>query len=589
MSATINKAAGNDLAVNKVTVHFPSEDLAIEVNEGTRLSECIRTAGLVSETPCNGLGLCGKCRVAARGDLFPPEELECRFINEPNIRLACQARVKGDVWIELLAKEKQLQTIDHGLEVEIELDSSVKQVLLPPLARTAQPYLESLSYSCDSPDLYRKMGKLEQRGTLPSYGVIRDHLLIDLGSEPSEILGVAVDIGTTGLSAYLINLTSGETLLKKSCLNPQTEFGGDVLSRISYCQENPQGPDRLQEAILHKVNELVLELTATRERAERVYQIVIAGNTTMLHFVLGIYPASLARAPYRPIFLEQVNLNAKEIGMQINPAGLVVLLPSASGYVGADILAGLAATAFVKIDHPAVFLDIGTNGEIVANLGGRLLATSAAAGPALEGMNISCGCRAEEGAIDTFFIDDNYELKFTTISDAKPKGICGSGLIDITASLVKRKIVLASGRFNPKLDPRIEARIRDKKFYLTEEIYISQSDLRQIQLAKGAIAAGVSILLEETGLPLESLEEAVIAGAFGYHINPDSIREIGLLPKGFRGKITFVGNSSVEGARLALLNKNVLKEINELKRKLEVLELSTDPRFQDYFVKALGF
>ena len=225
----------------------------------------------------------------------------------------------------------------------------------------------------------------------------------------------------------------------------------------------------------------------------------------------------------------------------------------------------------------------------MANLGGRLIATSTAADPALEGMNISCGCRAEEGAIDTFLIDDTFDLHFTTIGEAQPQGICGSGLIDITAAMVKRKIVLPSGRFGPNLNPRIEARVRDKKFYLTKEIYISQTDIRQIQLAKGAIAAGVTLLLEEAGISLEAIEEAVIAGAFGYHINPDSIREIGLLPKGFKGKITFVGNSSAEGARLALINKGVMAQINELKNRIEVLELSTNPRFQDYFVKALGF
>jgi uncharacterized 2Fe-2S/4Fe-4S cluster protein (DUF4445 family) len=570
-------------------VHFTKEDLSIEVNEGERLSECIKAAGLALEAPCNGLGLCGKCRVKAWGNLYPPEDLENGFINAPDVRLACLARAKGDVWIELPPKGNQLKTINQGFAIEVEVDSSVKQVLLPNPERAAQPYLEILPYNSGSLDIYQKSGKLEQGGAQQVYGVLLDNELVDLGSEPGEILGVAVDIGTTGISAYLLDLASGEILQKESCLNPQTEFGGDVLSRISYCLENPQGPDQLQHTIIGKLNELVISLTGNISRAERVYQVVIAGNTTMLHFVLGVYPGSIARAPYRPVFLKQVDLKAKEAGLQICREGRVTLLPSASGYVGADILAGLVATAFDKKDYSAVFLDIGTNGEIVANLGGRLIATSTAAGPALEGMNISCGCRAEEGAIDTFLIDDNFDLQFTTIGATSPKGICGSGLIDITAAMVKRKLVLASGRFNPNLDPRIEARVRDKKFYITEELYISQKDIRQIQLAKGAIAAGVTLLLEEAGIPLEVIEEAVIAGAFGYHINPDSIREIGLLPKGFKGKINFVGNSSAEGARLALINKGVIAQIKELKNRVEVLELSTNPRFQDYFVKALGF
>jgi len=570
-------------------VHFTRENLSVGVPESSLLTECIRAAGLTLETPCNGLGLCGKCRVKVWGDLYPPEDLENGFINAPGIRLACLARVRGEIWIELPQKGHSLKTINQGFAIEVAIDSCVKQVLLPPFERTVSPYLERLTYNTDSADLYRKVGQLEQARALQVYGVLMGDRLIDVGPEQGEILGVAVDIGTTGISAYLLSLATGEILQKASCLNPQTEFGSDVLSRISYCLENSQGPDQLQASILGTLNELVLDLTGDATRAKRVYQVVLAGNTTMLHFVLGVHPGSLARAPYRPVFLAQVDLKAKEVGLQICPEGRITVLPSASGYVGADILAGLVATAFDQKHYPALFLDIGTNGEIVVNLGGRLIATSTAAGPALEGMNISCGCRAEEGAIDTFFMDDQLELHFTTIGGTSPKGICGSGLIDITAAMVKRHLVLASGRFNPNLDPRLKAKVHDKKFYLTDDIYISQKDIRQIQLAKGAIAAGVTLLLEEAGIAIESIVEAVIAGAFGYHINPESLRGIGFLPQGFRGTIKFVGNSSAEGARLALLNQGVMLQIQELKNKIEVLELSTNPRFQDFFVKALGF
>lgn len=582
-----------------VKVHFTQENILVEVSAGTKLSDCVRAAGLALETPCNGLGICGKCQVKAWGELYPPDTAESVFINAPQIRLACMAKVKGDVWIELSQKEKALKTINTGFAIEVGLDSSVKQVVLPVPEKTATPYLEKLSpkqpsfeqpaFHYDSVDLYRKAGELEQSGVQEIYGVLLDDTLVDLSPEPGETLGVAIDIGTTGISAYLLDLTTGETLNKVSCLNPQTQYGGDVLSRMSYCLENPQGLALLRDAIIGTINELVQTLCGVAVRAERVYHVVIAGNTTMLHFVLGVYPGSIAKAPYRPVFLNQVNLRAQEIGIQINAVGRVTFLPSASGYVGADILAGVAATAFDKKEYPAVFLDIGTNGEIVAKLDGTLIATSTAAGPALEGMNISCGCRAEEGAIDTFSIDEDFQVHFTTIGDALPKGICGSGLIDITAALVQKEIVLPSGRFNRNLDPRVKDRVREKKFYLTEEIYISQTDIRQIQLAKGAIAAGVTMLLDAAGISLEEIEEAVIAGAFGYHINPDSIKEIGLLPKGFKGRITFVGNSSAEGARLALLNKSVMHHISELKSEIKVLELSTDPRFQDYFVQALCF
>jgi uncharacterized 2Fe-2S/4Fe-4S cluster protein (DUF4445 family) len=218
-----------------------------------------------------------------------------------------------------------------------------------------------------------------------------------------------------------------------------------------------------------------------------------------------------------------------------------------------------------------------------------MAASSTAAGPALEGMNISCGLRAEAGAIDSFNIDEEYNIAFTTIGDKEAKGICGSGLIDIAASLINRNIILKSGRFNKNLPEKLAFRLVDKKFYITEEIYISQNDIRQIQLAKAAIASGIIMLLKELNINIESIEEAVIAGAFGYHLNSESIKTIGLIPQGFKGEINFVGNSSVEGARLALINKQKLREMSKIKENIKVVELSVKQEFQDYFVKEISF
>jgi len=320
-----------------------------------------------------------------------------------------------------------------------------------------------------------------------------------------------------------------------------------------------------------------------------IYRMTLSGNTTMLHFVTGHDTASIARAPYTPVFIERMDIPAHELGISIHRNGIVTLLPSASGYVGADILAGVVATAFDEKEHSALFIDIGTNGEIVAHNGVKLAATSTAAGPALEGMNISCGCRAEAGAIDSFRIDEDFNLHWTTIGDHPPKGICGSGLIDLMACMVQKEIVLPGGKLNPHVDERIFGRIQDKKFRITDAISLSQKDIRQIQLAKGAIAAGISMVLEQIDISIEDVQEAVIAGSFGYHINPDSLLEIGLIPKGFRGRIAFVGNASVEGARMALLNKVALERMESLQKSISILELSTSGQFQDYFVKALGF
>jgi uncharacterized 2Fe-2S/4Fe-4S cluster protein (DUF4445 family) len=571
-------------------IRFKNTDITIEAEIGSSLSDCIRKAGLHIETPCNCIGSCGKCRVKAVGQLVPPSEEERKFIKvHDSIRLACMARVNGDVEIELLNTPNSLKTINRGLSIDVDVDSDTKKATLPSIDRgSAKPYIETLPYNLVDFSLLEDIGNMDNSKVNELAGVVWDGRLLDIGGI-TNVLGVAVDIGTTGISAYLVDLESGEVLNKVSSLNPQIQYGGDVLTRISYCMNNTDGAMLLKEAIIREIDDLVGELTNAEYSRNAIYRVAIAGNTTMLHFFLGVETRSIAKAPYRPVFLDRIDLKASELSININKNGMLTMLPSASGYVGADILAGITATAFHKKSGSAIFIDIGTNGEIAAIHGGRMAATSTAAGPALEGMNISCGCRAETGAIDSFCIDENYNISYTTIGDADAKGICGSGLIDIAAFFVKREIILKSGKFNTDLDHRVKDRLRDKKFYITDEIYISQKDIRQIQLAKGAIATGIAMLLEEIHLPIESVEEAVIAGAFGYHINSQSILDISLIPKGFKGKITFVGNSSVEGARIALINKSMLSSMVALKDEITVLELSTKDKFQEYFVKELSF
>jgi uncharacterized 2Fe-2S/4Fe-4S cluster protein (DUF4445 family) len=574
-----------------VIVKFKNHGISVEVEEGIRLSDCIRKAGLSVETPCNCMGTCGKCRVKATGELSPLTEEERKFIgDEENIRLSCIARVEGPVEVELLNEKSELKTINRGYSIETSVNSGIKKVELPELDRKSPvPYIETLDYEVSSADLFNKIAYLDRKGSSEIFGVVHKHKLLDISDDSLNLLGVAVDIGTTGISAYLVDMETGEVLNKVSCLNPQTEFGGDVLSRITFCINNEDGKETLKKSIIDKVNEIVRELVSDDYSIESVYRIVIAANTTMLHLFLGVDPITIAKAPYRSVFLNKLDIKATDIGIAINKNGLVTLTPSASSYVGGDIISGVVATAFNKKKHGSIFIDIGTNGEIVAISDSKMAATSTAAGPALEGMNISCGCRAENGAIDSFVIDEDYNVSYTTIGNKDPKGICGSGLIDIAAYLVEKEIVLKSGKFNNNPDERIKDRVVDKKFYITEDIYISQKDIRQIQLAKGAIASGVSMLLHEIGILIEDVEEAVIAGAFGFHINPESIKTVGIIPKGFKGKITFVGNSSVEGARLALINEDILEEMTCLKNEVTVLELSTKQAFQEYFVRELSF
>ncbi len=420
-------------------------------------------------------------------------------------------------------------------------------------------------------------------------GVIHKEELIDVIHKDQSVLAVAVDIGTTGLSAYLLNLEDGQILNKISDLNPQTEYGGDVLSRITYCMENKDGIEILSKCIREKIDSMVDKLIGMEYERKNVYEIAIAANTTMLHLFTGVNPNTIAKAPYRSVFLDQIEIKARDMSIEINEEGNIILLPSLSSYVGADIVAGIVATDFQNKKHPSIFIDIGTNGELAAIYKGNMSASSTAAGPAFEGMNISCGSRAEEGAIDNFYIDEDYNIKYTTIGDEEAKSICGSGLMDVMAALIKSKVVMSSGRFNKNMPDKLKEKLRDKKFYITDNVYISQNDVRQIQLAKGAISSGVTMLLKEIDANIEDIEEAVIAGAFGYHINPESIKILGIIPKGFKGKITFVGNSSIEGARLSLLNKDISQAMIDIRENIKVIELSTREDFQDYFVKALSF
>lgn len=411
---------------------------------------------------------------------------------------------------------------------------------------------------------------------------------MDIAAYKKDVLGLAIDIGTTGVSYYLVDLSDGQIVRSLSSLNPQTQYGGDVLTRITYCMEYPSGAAKLRELIVDEINNAIKKIVEHLYSVDDIYHISIAANTTMMHLLLGINPEILAKAPYRSVFLSCEDIKARDIWIKANSEALLTISPSASSYVGGDIVSGIMASGF-QDNKEAVFIDIGTNGELAALNDGKIICTSTSAGPALEGMNIECGCRAEVGAIERFDIDVDYNISYSTIGNAKAIGICGSGLIDIAGALLKRDIVMKSGRWNKNITPKLAKRLVDKKFYITDDIYISQKDIRQIQLAKGAIATGVIMMLDEIGLTIEEIPLVYIAGAFGYHINPNNIIEIGLIPKGFNGKIKFLGNTSLEGARLVLINRDYYRKVYDIKKDMEVLELSLKENFQDIFVAQLNF
>lgn len=571
-------------------VYFSQYDKEIEVENESLLIDVIRKNGFKLETPCNSKGICGKCKVKIYGIKSEPKDEEKKFLTNTNERLACITKIEEDVTVEFLSNEKEdLKTINQGYSIDVDINSRLQKKKFQNIKKAEYKCsMECTSFNIKDMNIIKKIGDLRKYQEEDLYVVTFEDDIIDLFNENKNILGIALDIGTTGISSYLLDLENGDILNKASTLNPQTTFGGDVISRISFTMQEESGLDKLQEVIIEKINELIEELIGKKFNRDDIYNLNIAANTTMLHILAGVNPESIAKAPYKATFLDKIDLRPKELNIDINPKGVITLLPSISSYVGADIVAGIVAIDISKYQS-VIFIDIGTNGEMVLLKDGKLYSTSTAAGPALEGMNISCGMRAESGAIEKFKLDENFNISYSTIGEFKARGICGSGLLDITSNLIKTGILEPSGRFSKKLPENIKEKFRDKKFYITEDIYISQKDIRQIQLAKGAIASGITMLLKEVDDSIENIEHAIIAGSFGYHLKEESIRTVGIIPNGFKGDIKFVGNSSVEGAKLSLLNKDKLLEMMDVKDRVEVVDLSSKDYFQKYFIEALNF
>ena len=551
-----------------VTVSLPEKNISFAVESGTLLIQALREQGIVVDAPCNGAGLCKKCAVRVNG--------------EP--KLACREVVECDVEVLLAPGDDRIQAVHSVIE-----DSGLPlcpDVTLRPLSlphrESAIPWARALGCERDLARL-RALGQAEALGAGPYTGLFyRGSLRALLPAQAQPPLGVAIDLGTTGLSACLLRLDTGEVLRAVSRLNPQCHSGGDVITRISYCMNEADGLLALQRAVLAELGDMVEELLrAAGFEFQNVFRIVVAGNNVMLHLFAGVSPQSIAHFPYRPVFC--ADLDITEPLLPMNPNGVITLLPSISGYVGADITAGLAAIGFCEKKGCSLFIDIGTNGEMVLNKRGKLYATSTAAGPALEGMNIDCGMRAVKGAIERVSAVEG-ELRFGTVLGGEACGLCGSGLIDLTAALLELGVVNAKGQLS-----RDDAHVRDHRYFLTQDIYLSQKDIRQLQLAKAAVAAGVELLLRAAELTYDELDEILIAGSFGYHLGAESLRRIGMLRPTYKGEIRFLGNTSLSGAVLFLRNKDVLTSLRTMCAEIQVVELAQTEEFQQVFVEQLGF
>lgn len=596
-------------------ITFLPADTTVTAEIHSSLLAAARRASVSLEAPCDGKGTCGKCRVHVEGETAAPHHDELRHLGaaelEDGVRLACRTTVAGRAVVRPLdTGGGRHRIVSDGVLPPFELDPAVTKrciTLAPPsleeggddLARLGRALGASLSGEVPLPLLRALPGELRRGGgTVTAVFADGRPVGVEAGDTAGAILGVAVDIGTTTVVASLVDLVAGREVATASLLNPQKEYGLDVLTRIRHLKEHPDALERLCAAIREGVDRLVGELCADAGIDRRaVYEVAVAANTTMTHIFLGVDPAGLGSAPYLPAFTAAVTIPAAEAGLAVSPFGRVHCLPAVSGYIGGDICAGLLASKLADAERPALLIDIGTNGEIVLGSRAGLHACSCAAGPALEGMNVSCGMRAAEGAIERVEIDGDVQI--ATIGGAWPVGICGSGIIDAVAEMARVGAILPSGRFaSPSGEPLPwHGRLRREggsRFVLAEdregrEIAVTQRDVRQVQLAKGAILSGILALTDRLGVSLADLDRVYIAGAFGSHVRKESLARLGLIPAECLDRVETIGNSSKTGAVLALLSRGLRREAEELAGRVAYLELSCLPGYDRLFADSLSF
>ncbi len=597
----------------KLEVTYLPFDRSTRVPAGTTLFSAAHWIGLPIDSTCGGRGTCGKCKVRVLGSPTEVTTADNRQLRKDEIeegwRLSCQARVYEDLVCEVPQLLRVPKAATMGLGRLVILDPNVRKVYLE---------LEEPTLHDQRPDVVRLRDALTVEGhdmvaevavlrSLPS--VLRgadfkvtavlagEHLVtVEPGDTTGECFGIAFDVGTTTLVGTLMNLRTGMAAAVHSTLNGQAPFGADVISRISHAMNGPDSVRELQTAVLATMNQVTQQLYRDAGVSpDRTYEAVVVGNVTMLHLLFGIDPAPIAVMPFAPAFMEPVAVRAAEVGLDIHPHGYVQTLPGLGAYVGADIVAGVLATGVAREEKMRVFVDVGTNGEIVLGNAQRTLATAAPAGPAFEGSQIKCGMRATDGAIEGVTLTDRVELQVIG-GDLKPIGICGSGLVDAVAQMLLSGLLDHSGRMRSRDDvphhPLADRLIEVdgvRAFLLAEGVYLSQRDIRELQFAKGSIATGIKVLMDILGLTEGDIDEILLGGSFGSYLNPESAKIIGLVPAVDVDRIIAVGNSAGEGAKIALLSYRERQVAFELPSRLEYIELSGRTDFNDTFVEVLQF
>lgn len=590
---------------------------SIEGRLNDNLMDLFKNNQLSLEAPCGGKGLCGKCKVKiikGQTNDITHEEKNILSSDEINngVRLACLTHPVSDIDVEILNwKETKGNILSYGYMPEFNYNPPLKSVIVK---KGDLDFSNNLSIeeilnnklnieSSISLEVMKNLSEVVCNNDEIEV-VLHNNDIIYVGSKSldNNIYGICVDIGTTTVVASLVNVYTGEEINSLSSINPQKDYGLDVLTRIDHCSKDG-GLKTLQSLIINCINDLIKDLCLKNNiDKNRIFEVVISANSTMNHIFLGVNPKTLGKAPYSTVFRHGRLESNNDFNLNINGLGKIYIIPSVSSYIGADIVSGIVVTSLNTRNDKVLFIDIGTNGEIVLSHKDGLLCCSCAAGPALEGMNISCGMRGETGAIEKVKIDNNG-VNIEVIGDETiPYGVCGSGIMDIVGELRVNGIINNKGRFKTKDDLTKEG-LEKLNHIVVEEpsrgillhnnesksIIFTQKDLRQVQLSKGAILSGFYGLLNYVEMPMESLEQVIIAGQFGSHLTKESLINIGLIPEILKDKITYVGNSSKVGAIMALLSKDIRLEMDRIIKDIKYVELSTLDGYDKLFTKCLKF
>lgn len=578
------------------------------------LSETARQLGVDLVSVCGGKGTCGSCRVRILdGDVSPPTSSERELLTPHELkegyRLACQTFPASDLRVHVPAESMGTlqRTQVEGLGISVRPD---------PLVHACEIQLSPPTLSDLRADAERVRDTLKQQHGLDCHNIdinvarelspnlrlwnwqarvsLRGGELVAINPQVSRQIGLAVDLGTTKIAAYLLDLESGRTLTSRGVMNPQVAYGDDVITRIAYARESPTNAKQMQKLVVGTLNQLIAEMCDEIDaKPQEVVETVVVGNTAMHHLLLCLPVEQLALSPYVPAISGALDIKARDGGLHIAPGGYVHLLPNIAGFVGADHVAMLLATEAWKTKGVVLALDIGTNTEIALASRGEIASVSCASGPAFEGAHVKHGMRAAAGAIEHLrLIDDS--VQYHTIAGVPPVGLCGSGILDALAQLYLNGVLNGNGKMGEHA--RVRTNEKEREFVLVSEeeragapaITITQHDVRQLQLAKAAIRTGIQALLEAKRHSEEEVEQVIIAGAFGNYIDVSSAITIGMLPPLPLNRFRQVGNAAGTGAKMALISRRKRVEAQKIAHKVKYIELASFPNFQRMLLQAMS-